>query len=108
MTAGADWDAVSYRQVAQPHARWGASVVDRVQLRGDETVLDAGCGAGGVTGQLILRLPRGRVIAADRSPAMLAAARTALAAYADQVSFLETDLLLIDERLGLASVDVVF
>ncbi len=63
---GADWDATRYHQVAQPHAAWGSNVLDRLQLAGDEVVLDAGCGSGRVTAQLLERLPRGRVIGADR------------------------------------------
>ncbi|HEY2595406.1 MAG TPA: class I SAM-dependent methyltransferase, partial [Chloroflexota bacterium] len=75
----ADWDATRYHQVAQPHAAWGANVLDRLKLAGDEVVLDAGCGSGKVTAPLLERLPRGRVIGADLSPAMLAEARTTLA-----------------------------
>ena len=33
--------------------RWGADVLGRLPLRGDETVLDAGCGSGRVTEQLL-------------------------------------------------------
>ena len=58
----ANWDAGRYHRVAQPHARWGASVLDRLELAGDEIVLDAGCGSGHVTAQLLERLPTGRVI----------------------------------------------
>src|SRR3981081_3877322 len=108
MTArNADWDASRYHRVAQPHAAWGASVLERLELSGDGVVLDAGCGSGRVTAQLLERLPRGRVIAADSSPAMLDAARTTLSAFADQVTFLQTDLLAIDTHLQ-ERVDVVF
>ena len=41
--------------------------MDRLELDGDEVVLDAGCGSGRVTAQLLERLPRGRVIAVDNS-----------------------------------------
>ena len=41
--------------------RWGAAVLERLALRGDETVLDAGCGSGRVTELLAERLPHGRV-----------------------------------------------
>ena len=66
-----DWNAPSYDRVATGVVALGSEVLDRLPLRGDETVLDAGCGAGGVTEQLIERLPQGRVIAVDASPAMV-------------------------------------
>ena len=53
-------------------------MLDRLELRGDETVLDAGCGSGKVTGLLLDRLPEGRVIAVDAAPSMVAIARAAL------------------------------
>ncbi|MDQ3723885.1 MAG: methyltransferase domain-containing protein, partial [Actinomycetota bacterium] len=45
----------------------------------DETVLDGGCGSGRVTRLLLERVPRGRVIAVDGSPEMVARARDELA-----------------------------
>ncbi len=88
-------------------ARWGASVLERLTLVGDETVLDAGCGSGRVTERLAERLPAGRVIALDGSPAMLAAARERLARFGSRVECVEADLA---RRLPLraASVDAVF
>ncbi len=108
MAINADWDARRYHRVAQPHAAWGASVLDRLELRGDEVVLDAGCGSGRVTAQLLERLPRGRVIAVDNSAAMLDQARTTLAAFAERVELLECDLLEIDRKVPSRSVKVVF
>jgi trans-aconitate 2-methyltransferase len=107
MARRADWDASTYHRVAQPHAAWGASVLERIELRGDEDVLDAGCGSGKVTAQLLERLPHGHLFAADQSPAMLAEARTTLAPYAERVTFLQTDLLDIDRSLR-QKVNVVF
>ena len=82
-----DWDGATYDRVADPMTRWGADVLDRLPLRGDETVLDAGCGSGRVTEQLLERLPRGRVVALDASPSMVEAARERLAPFGDRVSF---------------------
>jgi trans-aconitate 2-methyltransferase len=56
----------------------GLAVLDRLELSGDELVLDAGCGSGRITQTLIERLPHGRVIAIDESPSMIAAARERL------------------------------
>ena len=72
--------------------RWGSGVLERLPLEGDETVLDAGCGSGRVTEQLLERLPQGRVIAADAAPSMLVEARKRLARLAGRVEFLECDL----------------
>ncbi|MDQ4068042.1 MAG: methyltransferase domain-containing protein [Actinomycetota bacterium] len=72
--------------------RWGRSVLDRLPLSGDETVLDAGCGSGRVTEQLLERLPGGRVIAVDAAPSMLAEARQRLARFGGRVAFVEADL----------------
>ena len=57
--ARCDWDAPTYDRIADPMTRWGTVVLDRLPLRGDETVLDAGCGSGRVTERLVDRLPRG-------------------------------------------------
>jgi trans-aconitate 2-methyltransferase len=61
----------------------GLEVLSRLELSGDETVLDGGCGSGRITQSLIERLPRGRVIAIDASPSMVSAARERLGPAAD-------------------------
>ena len=73
-----DWDAATYDRVSRPQVEWAKPVLDRLALRGDERVLDAGCGSGRVTQLLIERLPKGRVVAIDSAPAMVAKARQAL------------------------------
>jgi trans-aconitate 2-methyltransferase len=78
-----DWDAASYERVSAPLEAMGRDVLDRLQLRGDERVLDAGCGTGRVTAALVERLPRGEVIAVDGSPAMVEQARERLGGAAD-------------------------
>jgi trans-aconitate 2-methyltransferase len=73
-----DWDAATYDRVSNPQAAWAQTVLARLELRGDETVLDAGCGSGRVTAMLLERLPRGRVIAVDAAPSMVEQARASL------------------------------
>jgi len=87
-----DWNAASYDKVADPQARWGAEVLERLPLAGDETVLDAGCGSGRVTEMLLERLPKGRVVALDQSASMLDEARRRLARFGDRVEFVQADL----------------
>src|SRR6266704_2621497 len=71
-----NWDAGAYDRLSGPQYAWGQRVLDRLGLRGDETVLDAGCGTGRLTALLLVRLPHGKVIAVDKSEAMLAEARS--------------------------------
>jgi trans-aconitate 2-methyltransferase len=88
-----EWDAAAYYRLSNPHVAWGQPVLDRLPLHGDETVLDAGCGAGRVTEDLLKRLPNGRVIALDISANMLAEARERLTpAFGDRVTFIQADL----------------
>jgi trans-aconitate 2-methyltransferase len=72
------WDGQSYDRISGPMEALGREVLARLQLRGDETVLDAGCGSGRITQALIERLPRGRAIAVDASQSMVDAARERL------------------------------
>jgi trans-aconitate 2-methyltransferase len=77
------WDGGAYDRVSEPMERMGLEVLGRLPLRGDETVLDAGCGSGRITEALVERLPRGRVIAVDGSASMIEAARERLGDSAD-------------------------
>ena len=73
-----EWDAETYDAISAPQFSWGMEVLQRLELRGDESVLDAGCGSGRVTEELANRLPAGRVLAVDGSEAMIAKARERL------------------------------
>ncbi len=94
--ASSDWDAGTYHRVSGPQVSWGRRVLARLELRGDETVIDAGCGSGRLTAELLDRLPRGHVIAVDASPAMLDVARRELARFGDRVELVHSDLLDLD------------
>src|SRR5262245_52227493 len=86
-----DWDAGAYDRLPTPRTRWGEAVVGRLDLAGDERVLDAGCGTGQVTAKLLERLPRGSVVALDGSPSMIDQARERLGDA--RVEYLVHDLL---------------
>jgi trans-aconitate 2-methyltransferase len=84
-----DWDAATYDRISDPQVAMAKPVLDRLPLRGDETVLDAGCGSGRVTELLIDRLDiarelsgvdrAGHVVTVDAAPSMVEQARVALA-----------------------------
>jgi trans-aconitate 2-methyltransferase len=99
------WNADAYHRVSGPQVAMAAAVLDRLELRGDETVLDAGCGSGRVTRLLLERLPRGSVIAVDASPDMVARARVELSALPADVR--EADLAALRLEDG-GQVDAVF
>ncbi len=101
-TGPLEWDAETYDAISDPQFSWGMEVLERLELRGDEHVIDAGCGSGRVTEKLTERLPRGRVLAVDGSEAMIAKARERLQGRAD---YLVADL----SQLQVAEpVDLIF
>jgi trans-aconitate 2-methyltransferase len=89
-----EWDGTSYDRISGTMEALGLEVLERLELDGDEVVLDAGCGSGRITAALIERLPRGHVIAVDGSESMVAAARRRLGPQADVrvVDLLELEL----------------
>jgi len=78
-----EWDGNSYDRISGTMEKLGLEVLDRLELSGDETVIDAGCGSGRITEALLERLPHGRVIALDESASMAEAARRRLGPDAD-------------------------
>jgi trans-aconitate 2-methyltransferase len=100
-----DWDAAGYDRVADPQEEWGLEVLARLELSGDETALDAGCGSGRVTRHLLDRLPQGKVIGVDGSPSMIELAGESLAGYGNRVELFVSDLLELDLD---QAVDAVF
>jgi trans-aconitate 2-methyltransferase len=101
------WDAGTYERSSDVQEHWAEGILDRLPLRGDETVLDAGCGSGRVTRRLLERLPRGRVIAVDASPEMVEHARRTLP---ERATVLCSDLtaLVLDEAVDAVFSNAVF
>ena len=99
-TGAREWDADTYDTVSDPQFEWGMEVLERLELRGDETAVDAGCGSGRVTEQLADRLPNGRVIAVDGSEAMVEKAKERLG---DRAEYVVSDLVELElpERVDL-------
>lgn len=87
-----EWNAASYDTLPLPQVEWGAQTIALLQLEGTERVLDAGCGTGRVTEQLLARLPHGRVVALDGSQAMLDQLRARLASQLDRLELVRADL----------------
>jgi trans-aconitate 2-methyltransferase len=88
-TGPREWDADTYDAVSDPQFEWGTEVLGRLELRGDESAIDAGCGSGKVTEKLLDRLPDGTLLAVDGSGAMIAKAKERLG---DRADYLVADL----------------
>jgi trans-aconitate 2-methyltransferase len=90
--SGTDWNAVAYDDLSDPMFEWGMAVLGTLELQGDERVLDAGCGSGRLTEELLRKLPGGEVVALDFSPKMLEQARLRLARFGGRVEFVHASL----------------
>ena len=102
-----EWKAEEYDQQSAPHEEWSAQILARLDLRGDETVLDAGCGTGRLTKRLAGLVPEGRVIGVDASRSMLDKAREWLGG---DVELHQADLtqLRLDEKVDAVYSSAVF
>lgn len=85
-----EWDASTYDSLTLPHVAWGRGVLDRMRLRGDERVLDAGCGTGRDALALRERWPGVELVVLDGSQQMLDVARGHLGD--DRVTYVHADL----------------
>lgn len=91
-TSHPEWEAEAYHRLSDPQFSWGLRVLEDLELNGDEVVLDAGCGTGRLTAELLRRLPCGRVIAVDRSQNMLRAGEYLRPLFGERVRFVHADL----------------
>lgn len=89
-----EWNASEYDRLSAPQFQWGQRVLSRLPLRGDECLLDAGCGTGRLTRLLHQNLPEGHVVGLDLSRNMVQHARQNLAlAFGARLSFVVADLI---------------
>jgi len=71
-----EFDGQRYRQTSAHQKEWGSRLISELALRGDESILDIGCGDGILTAQLADRVHRGNVTGIDASVGMIETART--------------------------------
>lgn len=99
-----DWNASEYDRVSQVQLAWGKNVLARRAWKGNEIVLDAGCGSGGLTEIIAGKVPQGKVYAVDKDPDMAKHTREKLAGRGN-VQVIQADL--AEVKLP-EKVDVVF
>ncbi len=71
------WDAEGYSKASSQQQKWARELITGLGLKGDEHLLDIGCGDGKVTVELAGLLPRGFVTGIDVSSEMIDFAREA-------------------------------
>lgn len=69
-----EFNGEEYRKASAHQKKWGGRLIQGLDLKGGERVLDMGCGDGELTAQLALRVPHGSVLGIDASEGMIAAA----------------------------------
>jgi len=70
------WDALDYAKSSSAQQQWARELIDKLQLKGDESLLDIGCGDGKVTAEIAACLPSGSVLGVDSSAEMIALAQS--------------------------------
>src|SRR5471032_3383453 len=67
----AKWNAADYAANSVVQQTWARELIAKLKLRGDEHILDVGCGDGKVTAELAHVVPHGSVTGVDASPQMI-------------------------------------
>ncbi|MGH2413825.1 MAG: class I SAM-dependent methyltransferase [Microcystaceae cyanobacterium] len=70
------WNALDYEKNSAAQQSWARELVAKLNLQGDERILDLGCGDGKITAEIAGYVPRGTVVGIDTSEAMIALAHT--------------------------------
>jgi trans-aconitate methyltransferase len=70
-----DFDGEKYRLASDQQKTWGRTLICELRLRGDERILDLGCGDGTLTAELAQLVPDGFVLGIDASQSMVETAR---------------------------------
>jgi len=65
------WDGVAYDALPLPHEQWGIRTIEALNLKPDETLLDAGCGTGRDAQLALEQLSNGFLVCVDQSSTML-------------------------------------
>ncbi len=97
-----EFDVKKYKRFSANQKDWGKRLVAELSLKGNERILDLGCGDGILTAQLAAMVPKGSVVGIDASRRMIETARTHRK---PNLSFVVRDINDLDET---GAYDVVF
>lgn len=71
------WNPGDYAANSESQLSWAREQIAKLDLRGNETILDVGCGDGKITAELARTVPQGSVVGVDVSAEMIGFARSA-------------------------------
>lgn len=71
-----EFDGEKYKAASKHQKEWGNDLISEFSFKGNEAVLDLGCGDGVLTEQLALSVPRGTALGIDSSVHMIETAKT--------------------------------
>lgn len=100
------WSAADYASNSVVQQAWARELIAKVNLRGNERILDVGCGDGKVTAEIAHALPKGEAIGVDASPQMIEFARKTFPPA--KVRNLEFDVMDAREIQFLRKFDLIF
>jgi trans-aconitate 2-methyltransferase len=99
-----DWNAITYDRISDAQESWEQEIIKYRKWKGNEIVLDAGCGSGRTTKILSIKVPQGKVIAVDSDLSMINLAKENLSKFSN-FEFIKKDISEIEIE---DKVDVVF
>jgi trans-aconitate methyltransferase len=69
------WDPELYSSSSSAQKKWGLELLSKLCLKGNEKILDIGCGDGKLSAEIARNLPRGSILGVDLSAAMITFAK---------------------------------
>jgi len=88
------FDVKKYERFSTHHKGWAKRLSVELSLKGNERILDLGCGDGALTAQLAALVPKGTVVGIDASRRMI---ETARAHQSSNLSFVVRDINDLDD-----------
>lgn len=93
------WNAEDYCTSSSNQKKWALELLSKLDLKGNERVLDIGCGDGEITAAIAQRVPRGSVVGIDSSKEMIdLATRRFSSEHYPNIAFLLKDAGALDFR----------
>lgn len=84
-----EFDGKKYKLASKHQKEWGYDLISELTFKGNETILDLGCGDGILTEQLSLLVPNGKVLGIDASINMI---ETAQMLHRDNLKFIHMNI----------------